>query len=193
MFDDGRLIAECLEGRTAAFDELVRRYEDRLFRPMHRLLHNAEDARDAVQEAFFLAYQSLKRFRGHSDFYTWLYRIAVNAAISLKRKHRTTVSVDAGFANGTCIELADPSKTTHPAASLELAETLRQLQQALGRLDPRDRDLLTLIDMEGNKYQWMARRLKVPVGTIRSRLHRARRKLRKLLLALGVTHHDPSA
>ncbi|MBI1915447.1 MAG: sigma-70 family RNA polymerase sigma factor [Planctomycetes bacterium] len=193
MSDDRRLIAECLEGRTSAFTELVRRYQDRLYRPMHRLLHNAEDAQDAVQEAFFLAYQSLRRFRGHSDFYTWLYRIAVNAAISLKRKQRSTVSVDSGFANGRCMDLPDRSRTNHPGTALEIAETLRQFHHALGRLTPRDRDLLTLIDLEGNKYNWMARQLKVPVGTIRSRLHRARRKLRKLLRAGGVTDHDSRA
>src|SRR5205085_9725872 len=86
--DDHRLIAECLQGRTAAFGELVRRYQDRLYNTVYRLVDNADDAQDVVQEAFLHAYQSLDRFKGESQLFTWLYRIAVNAAISLKRKQR---------------------------------------------------------------------------------------------------------
>src|SRR5262249_48222467 len=97
--DDQRLIAACLEGDTAAFSILVRRYQDRLYNTVYRLLDNAEDAQDVVQEAFLHAYQSLDSFKGDSLFFTWLYRIAVNTAISLKRKRRVILSID-GARNG---------------------------------------------------------------------------------------------
>ena len=87
--DDRRLIAECLKGRTASFGDLVRRYQDRLFNAVYRVLDNTEDTHDVVQEAFLNAYQSLNSFKGDSEFFTWLYRIAFNAAITLKRKRRT--------------------------------------------------------------------------------------------------------
>src|SRR5437588_3618473 len=96
--DDHRLIAECLQGRTAAFGELVRRYQDRLYNTVYRLVENAEDAQDVVQDAFLNAYQSLDGFKGDSLFFTWLYRIAVNTAISYKRKQRVPLSIDTGRA-----------------------------------------------------------------------------------------------
>src|SRR5437588_5411747 len=86
--DDQRLIAACLEGEQAAFGELVRRYQERLFHTVYRLVSNTEDAADVVQEAFLNAYQSLENFKGESLFFTWLYRIAINTAISWRRKQR---------------------------------------------------------------------------------------------------------
>src|SRR6516165_5897009 len=93
--DDPRLIAESLQGDTAAFGQLVLRYQDRLYNTVYRLVDNAEDAQDVVQEAFLNAYQSLDSFKGHSEFFTWLYRIAYNTAISMKRKQRVTLSLSA--------------------------------------------------------------------------------------------------
>src|SRR5207247_7737334 len=92
--DDQLLIAACLEGDPAAFGELVRRYQDRLFNTVYRLLDQAEDAQDVVQEAFLNAYQSLDNFKGDSLFFTWLYRIAINTAISFKRKQRAVLSIN---------------------------------------------------------------------------------------------------
>ena len=90
--DDRRLIRECLQGDASAFGELVRRYQDRLYNTAYRLVGNAEDAQDVVQDAFLHAYQALDGFKGDSQFFTWLYRIAVNTAISLRRKQRVAVS-----------------------------------------------------------------------------------------------------
>src|SRR6478609_2853996 len=94
--DDRRLIAECLGGRRDAFGELVTRYQTRLYYAAIRLVDSAEDAADVVQDAFLNAYQSLRSFKGDAEFFTWLYRIAFNAAISLKRKKRATISLEAG-------------------------------------------------------------------------------------------------
>lgn len=178
--DDQSLIAECLQGNTAAFGELVRRYQDRLYHSVYRLVDNAEDAQDVVQDAFLNAYQSLDGFKGGSRFFTWLYRIAVNTAISLKRKRRVAVRMETG-SNGKCIDPADPSEENRPGHALEQAELERRVHEALGRLSPEHRAVLIMKDMEGQKYEAMAEILQVPIGTIRSRLHRARLELREVL------------
>jgi RNA polymerase sigma-70 factor (ECF subfamily) len=180
--DDHRLIAECLKGRTAAFGELVRRYQDRLYNTVFRLVGSAEDAQDVVQEAFLHAYQSLDGFKGDSRFFTWLYRIAVNSAISLKRKRRVAVGINTGReGQGGAIEPLDTSAFSRPGQSLEKADEERRIQTALNRLSPEHRAVLILKDMEDQKYEDMAEILQVPIGTIRSRLHRARLELRELL------------
>jgi RNA polymerase sigma-70 factor (ECF subfamily) len=179
--DDLRLINACLEGDTGAFGVLVRRYQDRLFHTVYRLVENAEDAQDVVQEAFLHAYQSLDSFKGDSLFFTWLYRIAVNTAISLRRKRRVVLSID-GAKNGEAgTEPADPSDLTRPGHGLEQQEQQGRIQRALARLSPEHRAVLVMKDMEGQKYETMAEVLQVPIGTIRSRLHRARLELRELL------------
>jgi len=180
--DDHRLIRDCLEGRTEAFGELVHRHQDRLYNTVFRLLDNAEDARDVVQDAFLSAYQSLDSFKGDSLFFTWLYRIAVNTAFSLKRKQRATLSIYRGGMEGGGHEPHDPSRETQPDHALEVADEERRIQQALNRLSPEHRLVLIMKDMEGQKYEVMAEVLGVPIGTIRSRLHRARMELREILL-----------
>jgi RNA polymerase sigma-70 factor (ECF subfamily) len=179
--DDHRLIAACLQGDPDAFGELVRRYQDRLYNTLFRFVGNAEDAQDVVQEAFLSAYQSLDGFKGHSEFFTWLYRIAYNTAVSLKRKQRVTLSLSAAGNGAGPREPLDESDLSQPGQGLERAEEERRLQAALGRLSPEHRMVLILKDMEGRKYEAMAEILQVPIGTIRSRLHRARAELRSLL------------
>lgn len=178
--DEHRLISDCLAGDHAAFGTLVARYQDRLYNTVFRLVGNAEDARDAVQETFLSAYQSLAGFKGDSLFFTWLYRIAINHAISMKRKQRVVLRL--GSARGSGTEPADPSDAAQPGRALEMAEDERRIQEALARMSPEHRTVLILKDMEGRKYEEMAELLDVPVGTIRSRLHRARFELRDILL-----------
>ncbi len=130
--DDDRLIADCLKGQTAAFGELVRRYQDRLFNTVFRLVDSAEDAQDVVQEAFLHAYQSLDRFKGESQFFTWLYRIAVNSAISLKRKQRIVVSLHIDReGQGSVPEPHDVSELSQPDLVLELREVLEKTTQKI--------------------------------------------------------------
>jgi RNA polymerase sigma-70 factor (ECF subfamily) len=181
--DDERLIADCLKGRTAAFGELVRRYQDRLFNVVYRLVGNMEDAQDVVQETLLNAYQSLDSFKGDSQFFTWLYRIAVNTGISLKRKQRVAISIDATRYSDNNHEPLDVSEYSQPGLALEKAEEERRIQEALNRLSPEHRAVLVLKDMDGQRYETMAEILNVPIGTIRSRLHRARLELRAVLEA----------
>lgn len=179
--DDLQLIKECLDGDGASFGVLVRRHQDRLFNCVYRLVENAEDAHDVVQEAFLHAYQALDSFKGDSLFFTWLYRIAVNAAISLKRKRRVVLSIDGVRSGEAGAEPPDPSEMTRPGYHLEQEEQGQCIQRALARLSPEHRAVLVMKDMEGQKYEMMAEVLGVPIGTIRSRLHRARLELRELL------------
>jgi RNA polymerase sigma-70 factor, ECF subfamily len=178
--DDRRLIAECLGGRREAFGELVSRYQVRLYNAAVRLVDSPEDAADVVQDAFLNAYQSLHTFKGDAEFFTWLYRIAFNTAISLKRKKRAAVSLDAGGPDGG-IDPDDPSEYVKPGVALQRSEEEAQLQDALNRLSHEHREVLVLKDIEGMKYEEIAEILGVPIGTIRSRLHRARLELRGLL------------
>ena len=182
--EDRQLINACLEGRSSAFGELVCRYQDRLYNTVFRLLENQEDARDVVQEAFLSAYQSLRSFKGDSLFFTWLYRIAVNTAISYKRKLRVLPRLHGG--PGGPPEVADNSDAVRPERALEMAEDEKRVQAALMRLSAEHRTVLIMKDMDGQKYEDMAETLQVPIGTIRSRLHRARLELRSILLQEGM-------
>jgi RNA polymerase sigma-70 factor (ECF subfamily) len=181
--DDHQLIAECLRGNRAAFEVLVRRYEDRLFNTVFRLVGNTEDAQDVVQESFINAYQSLHTFRRDSQFFTWLYRIAYNTAVSHKRKQKGTVSIDASRNgdSGAGIDPLDSSEYTKPGNALEKAEEESRIQKALNQLSPEHKVVLVYKEIDDMKYEEIAEILQVPVGTVRSRLHRARLELREIL------------
>ena len=182
--DDRRTIAECLAGNSTAFGTLVRRYQDRLFNAVLRVVENSEDAADVVQDAFLNAYQSLNSFKGDSEFFTWLYRIAFNAAISLRRKRKAVVSLNGSTDEKGIAEPVDPSEYGRPGSALERSEEDGQLMAALGRLSAEHRVVLVLKDLESQKYEEIAEVLDVPIGTVRSRLHRARMELRDLLRQL---------
>lgn len=180
--DDHRLISECLGGRIDAFGELVCKHQNRLYNTVLRLVGDAEDARDVLQDTFLSAYQSLHTFKGGSQFFTWLYRIAINTAITLKRKRRAIISLTPGGDGQPAHELADDSDSNRPGHNLEMAEQERKVQDALARLSPEHRVVLILKDLDAKKYEEMAEILDVPIGTVRSRLHRARLELRDILL-----------
>lgn len=185
--NDRRLIAEVLAGRTAAFGELVRRYHDRLYNVALRVVDSPEDAADVVQDTLLSAYQSLGNFKGDAELFTWLYRIAFNTAVSMKRKRRTAVSLDAIRREGdSAMDPEDLGQNVRPGAALERTEDERSLTSAMSRLSDEHRMVLVLKDMDGLKYEEIAAIMGVPVGTIRSRLHRARLELRNLLVAAGV-------
>jgi RNA polymerase sigma-70 factor (ECF subfamily) len=180
--DDLKLIEDCLNGNSAAFGELVSRHQDRLYNTVLRLLDHSEDARDVVQDAFLHAYQSLHAFKGDAQFFTWLYRIAVNTAISFKRKHRMVLRLQPTADGAGAIDPLDPNEANRPGHAMEMAEQEKRVHDALARLSAEHRAVLILKDMDGLKYEEMAEILDVPVGTIRSRLHRARLELRDIFV-----------
>jgi len=182
--DDRRCISEVLAGRTEAFGFLVKKYQDRLFNALARVVDHRDDALDVVQEAFIHAYQSLNSFKGDAEFFTWLYRIAFNAAISQKRKRKVQLSLDLPTEEERRLqEPEDQSALNRPSDRIEKEESDHRIHQALLRLAPEHRAVLILKDLEGQRYEEIAEVLDIPIGTVRSRIHRARIELREILEA----------
>lgn len=180
--DDLALVAATRGGDVESFGILVRRYQDRLYPTLLRLTGCAEDARDLLQDAFLRAYEKLGHFHGESNFYTWIYRIAVNLALSDRRRRRSPVR-----ARGASPEVLDPPsdpRETEPSRPLEEAERNALIHQALQALQPDHRAVVVMKDLDGLRYEEIAEVLRVPVGTVRSRLHRARAELRERLGSL---------
>lgn len=176
--DDAKLIARSLAGEPAAFGQLVVRYQDRLYNALVRVLGSAEDARDVAQDAFVQAFLKLDTFRGTAAFYTWLYRIAFNLAMSHARRSRPTRSLDAAK-DGCGNEPVDGQPT--PEAELVGEERVKLVHRALGELSAEYRQIIVLRELEGCRYEQIAEILELPIGTVRSRLFRARLALRDQL------------
>ena len=180
---EARLIQAALAGDTHAFGDLVTKYQDRLFNSLIHVLGNEYDAQDITQDAFIQAFRRLDSFRGQSAFYTWLFRVARNLAISRLRGRRQTSSLHA--ADGALREIEGHDEK--PGQALESAESVAQLQRALAKLPEDQRAILVLREFDGLEYETIAEVLEIPVGTVRSRLHRARGQLKDELIALGLT------
>lgn len=182
--DDLSLVRLCKAGETEAFGVLVRRHQERLYPTIHRVLGSPEDAEDALQDAFVRAFQKLGTFHGESSFYTWLYRIAVNVALESCRRRKVrrgflkTLAGRAGTGDEPRAAEADPT------FAVERDERARAVEAALERLSPEHRAIVALKDFDGRRYEEIAEILGVPVGTVRSRLHRARHELRDQLKGL---------
>jgi RNA polymerase sigma-70 factor, ECF subfamily len=175
--DDAQLIDEALHGHADAFGQLVLKYQDRLFNTVFHVLGHAEDARDVVQEALVQAFLKLDTFRRDSAFYTWLYRIAFNVAITHRRRQRPAASLDRARENGM-----EPSDVENdPAENLERKESCRQVRRAIARLAEEYRAVVVLREIDGCCYETISEVLDLPLGTVRSRLHRARLQLREHL------------
>lgn len=173
--EDSRLIEETLAGQSAAFGQLVQKYQDRLFNTLVHVIGSPEDALDVVQDAFVQAFVKLESFHGRSAFYTWLYRIAFNVAATQRRRRRPVLSVDRARDDGG----EEPADTDHgPLENLEREERCRQVREAMKILSDEHREVLVLREIDGCCYETIAEILELPVGTVRSRLHRARLQLR---------------
>ncbi len=183
MTDDLRLVVRCQEGDLEAFRRLVERYEARIYTLACSILGDPEAARDAAQEAFVRAYQSLSAFRSKSAFYTWLYRIAVNVCLNKAQaddRRRDTVSLDALLESGR-ITADHLFEAQAPTDSVERAQLQEAIQAALDALEPDQRAVVVLKDTEGMSQEEIAETLDCSIGTVKSRLSRARARLRDLL------------
>jgi RNA polymerase sigma-70 factor (ECF subfamily) len=185
---DETLVAHAARGNREAFDELVRRYQPRMFQLVRILTSGDAEAEDLVQDTFVRAYRAVGRFRGDSTFRTWLHRIAVNVVRThaARRKNRGERR-SPGYARG---EPLDPDRGDDDAAigraatneDLENAVVQRRMiDQALARLPPELRLLITLRDIQGLDYREIARITGLPIGTVESRIFRGRRRLRPML------------
>ena len=178
MNDDAHWIDQTLAGNSAAFGQLVRRYQDRLYNTVLHVVGNAEDARDVVQDAFVQAFLKLETFQRASTFYTWIYRIAVNLAISHRRRRRPVASVEHARESAG-IEPVDGGDG--PTEPLERDERCRQVRAAISRLNEEFRAVLVLREIDSCSYEAISQILELPIGTVRSRLARARIQLRDQL------------
>lgn len=181
MNDDTAVIGQVRAGDSGAFGILVRKYQDRLFHCLAHLAGDLHEAEDLVQEAFVQAFLKIRTFQGQSSFFTWLYRIAFNLTASRLRRKRPQASLSKGGE----AEEADPVDTEEGVEEkLVRSERAAQVQAALATLPPDYRAILVLREMEGCDYETIADILELPLGTVRSRLFRARMELRERLQPL---------
>lgn len=182
--DDDELLDRLRAGDATAFDDLVTRYERRVFAIAFRICRHHDDARDVTQDVFVTALRALSRFRGESRLSTWLHRVTVNAALDLvrRRSRREGPSVE---------EMSDhPTEEPGPEAKAIGSVRAREVHRALGRLAADQRAVIVLHDLQDLDYSEVAAALDVPVGTVKSRLHRARLSLARELGHLKET--EPS-
>ena len=178
--DDETLVRASQDGDTEAFGQLVKRYQDRLYPTLLRLTGSPDDALDLLQDAFILAFQKLSRFRGQSSFFTWVYRIAVNLALSERRNRKGRPQVKP-VQDMDQLDHHAASRQDDPSLPLEQAEDESRVQRALLKLPEEARVVVVLRDLDGLSYEEISDALNIPLGTVRSRLHRARVDLRSAL------------
>lgn len=182
--DDSELINQARQGDTQAFTSLVTRYEGRIFRLARHITQSVEDAEDVLQETFLKAYQHLSEFRGDSRFYTWLVSIAVNQALMRlrKRKHEAALSLDENVDTGDDLVVREIAVWNGNPEQLYSQEELRSiLAAAVESLPPLLRAVLVLRDIEELSTEETAQVLKLSVPAVKSRLLRARLRLREIL------------
>lgn len=181
---DIALVKQVQEGNIRAFDQLIKRYRERLYSVVYNVLSNREDAADITQEAFIKAFKSIDKFKGNSSFFTWIYRIAVNAAITHSKKRRWKrffsfeVMQEEGSEGELIDRLASESESTKSAFLGELQE---KLNEALQTLSINHRTVVVLHEVEGLSHQEIADIMGCSEGTVRSRLHYAKQQLQSLL------------
>ncbi len=193
LLEEASLVRSVQAGDVQAYGQLIVRYQDRVFNTVWRICRDPEDARDLTQEAFLKALRAIDRFQGQSAFYTWLFRIAVNLALSHRKKAKLRLVAslnedrdDSGTGRPmSAAERIADYRTPAPARAAELAETRERVVAALDAIDEQHRAVIILRDIEGFDYQRIADVLEVKVGTIKSRVHRARAALQLELERTG--------
>ena len=179
------LVKRCQAGDTEAFDELVTRYRTRIFGMIYNMVHSEQDAWDLAQDSFVKAWRSIKRFRGHSSFYTWIYRIVMNVTIDWLRKKQ--VKGGSEFDDAIHLKEIDPASKTLPKADALPYETMEQMEirgridNAIAQLSPEHRAVILMKEIEEMQYHEIAETLGCSIGTVMSRLFYARKKLQNLL------------
>jgi RNA polymerase sigma-70 factor (ECF subfamily) len=180
--DERALIQRCIAGDATAFEPLVEKYRQRVWRLAYQVLHDREEAWDVAQEAFVRAFHSLPSFRGQSAFYTWLFRITVNVATD---RHRQRGAQARAFGPERVTEEEWARTTPDPGGGPEQQaarkEQRERIRGALDALPPKARTIIMLSDVEGLSYREIAEVLNCPIGTVMSRLHNARKRLKALL------------
>src|SRR6476469_4255516 len=180
------LVKRCQAGETEAFDELVTRYRTRVFGMIYNMVHSEQDAWDLDQESFLKSWKSIKRFRGQSSFYTWIYRIVMNVTIDWVRKKQVKGS-GAEFDDAIQVKDIDPASKTVPKPDslpferIQQSEIRSQIDKAIAQLSPEHRAVILMKEIEDMQYHEIAEALGWSIGTVMSRLFYARKKLQSLL------------
>lgn len=182
---DELLVERARRGDVEAFEQLISQYERTVFNIAYRLTGNREDASDVAQEAFIRAYSSLTEFRGDSSFQTWLIRITRNACLDelRKRKRQRMTSLDEPIAveDGEMDrQLAIADTADNPEEALERVEVQRAVQESINQLDEEYRIVVVMRDIQGYSYNEIADSLGINLGTVKSRLNRARSALKEM-------------
>lgn len=183
--EEDALVQRAQKGDLAAYDDLVRRYQERVYATLYHMTSNHEDANDLAQEAFIKAYQAIKSFKGGSSFYTWVYRIAVNKTINFlkQRKNRMGMSLnDLDFNAEKDPDLVALISDKTPRRDAALAELQQKLNEAMLKLSDQHRLVVTLHDVQGLAHEEIAEIMECNVGTVRSRLFYARQQLQGYLI-----------
>lgn len=173
--DDGKLIERFKCGDVSGFEELVRKYQDKIYNLCRYMIEDAHDAQDAAQDTFLKAYRNLNAFKPDASFYTWLYRIAVNTCLDYKKKARPDQLEDESLLEGLASTEASPERL------YQSKEITQSIQTALGELPEQLRAAIVLKEVEELSYEEIADVLHASMGTVKSRISRAREELRRLL------------
>src|SRR5512140_764872 len=182
--DEMALVKRARQGDLSAYDDLVRRYQERIYATIYHMTANHEDANDLAQEAFIKAFQALKSFKGGSSFYTWVYRIAVNKTINFlkQRKNKVHMSLnDLDFNAEHDPDLVALISDKTPRREVSLTELQEKLNIAMQKLSEPHRLVVTLHDVQGLSHEEVAKIMDCNVGTVRSRLFYARQQLQAYL------------
>src|SRR3954465_15793992 len=180
------LVKRCQDGDAEAFDELVVRYRTRVFGMIYNMVHSEQDAWDLAQDSFVKAWKSIKRFRGQSSFYTWIYRIVMNVTIDWLRKKQVKAG-GAEFNDSIQLKEVDPASKTVPKADalpsqmMEHKHIRTESDKAIAQLSPEHRAVILMKEIDGMQYHEIAEALSCSIGTVMSRLFYARKKLQSLL------------
>ena len=185
--EEAQVIERVLAGDVNAYEELVTKYEKSVYNLALRMTDNAEDAADMAQEAFIKAYNSLSGFRGDSKFSVWLYRIVSNVCLDFLRKQsrRPAVSLSVEDDDGEEVQMDVPDDSMSPQQMLERQLTREAVREGLSQLPEDYRQILLLRELQGLSYDEIAQALDIGVGTVKSRIFRAREKLCEFLNQTG--------
>ena len=184
--NDKELVKQVQNGNKKAFDLLVLKYQHRIIKLVLRFVRERSDAEDVAQEAFLKAYRALPNFRGDSAFYTWMYRIAINTAKNhLVASGRRPIEVDLENADGESLDIEELQKDVATPENLLLTEEIRQtVQRTISSLPEDLRLAITLREADGLSYEEIATAMECPIGTVRSRIFRAREAVEQELKPL---------
>jgi len=183
--DDHLLIERSQKGDRTAFDDLIRKHERRAYQYAFRLTSNPEEAADVVADAFVRVFSALQNFKGQSAFSTWLYRILTNCFLDMRKKERSRAAMSLEAALMTEEgelerQVEDPGAT--PLDEAERQERANRVESAVGQLPEYQRAMIVMYHAEGLSHEEIAEALDLPIGTVKSRLNRARLSLRELLV-----------